>query len=249
MGENSKIAWTDHTFNPWIGCTKVSAACDNCYAEDERCTKALGVRWGHGQPRHRTAASTWSNPIKWDRKAAAEDIRYRVFCASLADVFDTEVDPQWREDLFTLIDLTPNLDWLLLTKRPKVAAEYFNGEPTPPNVWVGTTVETKKMMAARLPHLMAINAPVRFLSVEPQLERIPLRGPPGVDWVIVGAESGPSRRPFDLDWARLLRDQCQIAGIPFFLKQTPANTRKGVIETPELDGRRWVEFPVSAGMQ
>ncbi|MCW2242236.1 phage Gp37/Gp68 family protein [Azospirillum canadense] len=126
MAENSAIEWTDHTFNPWIGCTKVSLACDNCYAETERAVTCLGVTWGVGQPRHRTSASTWKQPLAWNRKAAKLGIRYRVFCASLADVFDAEVPDEWRLDLFRMIVQTPHLDWLLLTKRPKVAQNFLS---------------------------------------------------------------------------------------------------------------------------
>ncbi len=225
MAENSKIEWCDNTFNPWIGCTNVSPACDHCYAE------ALDHRWGHdswgaGKPRRRTSEANWKKPLTWDRKAARLGIRPRVFCASLADVFDTEVDPIWRENLFTMIDLTPHLDWLLLTKRPKVAAEYFSGEPTPPNVWIGATVESQKMAQARIPHLMEINAPVRFLSMEPLLEPVQLRVGELPDWIIVGGESGPHARTMNPDWARELRELCASWDVPFFFKQM---TRKGPI--------------------
>lgn len=117
MAEFSKIEWTDHTFNPWIGCTKVSPACDNCYAEGLMDHRYGRARWGAGEPRVRTAASNWSQPRKWDRQAAKTGERPFVFCASLADVFDNEVDETWRRDLFKLIEGTPNLVWLLLTKR------------------------------------------------------------------------------------------------------------------------------------
>ena len=235
MAENSKIEWCDHTFNPWIGCTNVSPACDHCYAE------ALDHRWGHdswgpGKPRRRTSEANWKKPLTWDRKASRLSIRYRVFCASLADVFDAEVDPMWRENLFTVIDLTPNLDWLLLTKRPKLAAEYFGSEPTPPNVWMGTTVESPKMAAARIPHLMRINAPVRFLSMEPLLEPVQLKIGELPEWVIVGGESGPGARTMNPDWARDLRDFCESWGVAFFFKQM---TRK----TPIPGDLKVREFP------
>jgi protein gp37 len=218
MAENSAIEWTDHTFNPWVGCTKISPACDNCYAE--RWAKRSGmVEWDG--PRKRTSAANWAKPIKWNNAAAKAGTRLRVFCASLADVFDAEVDPIWRENLFTIIDLTPSLDWLLLTKRPKLAAEYFSDLPTPPNVWVGTTVENKAMAAVRLPFLMQIKAPVRFLSMEPLLEPVGVYSTHGglPDWIIVGGESGGNARYMHPDWARALRDQCRRAGIPFFFKQ------------------------------
>lgn len=218
MGENSKIDWTDHTFNPWTGCTKVSPACDHCYAEGW--SKRSGhVTWGAGQPRRRTSEANWSKPIKWNKQAEAEGVRKRVFCASLADVFDAEVDPVWRENLFTLIDLTPALDWLLLTKRPKLAAEYFNRLPTPPNVWMGTTVENQKMASLRIPYLMTIDAPVRFLSMEPLLERVELGFDLFPDWVIVGGESGPGWRDMAPQWAENIKVLCDIAGVPFFMKQ------------------------------
>ena len=117
MAENSKIGWCDHTFNGWIGCTKVDPGCDHCYAEarDKRFSK--GIHWGPGALRHRTSAANWKKPLQWNWAAKTQGIRYKVFCASLSDVFDNEVDPEWRSDLFELIRKTPHLDWLLLTKR------------------------------------------------------------------------------------------------------------------------------------
>lgn len=120
MAENSAIEWTDHTFNPWWGCQKVSPGCDHCYAEtwDLR-FHAAAPHWGPGAPRRRTGADTWRQPLKWHRKAVAAGVRPRVFCASMADVFDNQVDPAWRADLWSLIRVTPALRWLLLTKRPQ----------------------------------------------------------------------------------------------------------------------------------
>lgn len=176
MAENSAIEWTDATFNPWIGCTKVSPACDHCYAET--LSKArLGVPWGAGQPRRRTATSTWKQPLAWNRKAAKEGRRMRVFCASLADVFDAEVAEEWRADLFALIDQTPSLDWLLLTKRPAVARKVMPATPRP-NVWLGTTVENQAMAEARIPRLLETPAAVRFLSMEPLLGPVDLTNIP-----------------------------------------------------------------------
>ena len=169
MAENSKIEWCHHTFNPWRGCRAISDACANCYAKvlvEGRLQQDFGVRT-------RAAASTWKQPLAWNRKAAKEGVRYRVFCASLADVFDAEVPDEWRDDLFALIDQTPNLDWLLLTKRPAVARKVMPAEPRP-NVWLGTTVEDQKMADARIPHLLATPAAVRFLSMEPLLGPVDL---------------------------------------------------------------------------
>ena len=119
MAENSGIEWTHHTFNPWIGCTKISPACDNCYAAEWDKRYEGGAHWGPKAPRRRTAEKNWNMPLKWDKAAAKAGVRLRVFCASLADVFDNQVPQEWRDDLWALIHATPNLDWLLLTKRPQ----------------------------------------------------------------------------------------------------------------------------------
>lgn len=181
MGENSKIEWTHHTFNPWLGCAKVSPGCAHCYAERdmERYGKA---KWGAGQPRVRTATSTWAQPLKWDRAAAKAGRRDRVFCASLADVFDDEVAESWRADLFSLIDACRNLDWLLLTKRPgnmgaMLPAGWY-GSPWP-HVWLGTTVEDQEHADLRIPQLLAVPAARRFLSCEPLLGQVDLLHWPG----------------------------------------------------------------------
>lgn len=234
MAENSNIEWTHHTFNPWIGCTKVSAACDHCYAEawDARSLQGLPSRWGPHADRTRTSAGNWSKPLAWNRKAKAEGTRYRVFCASLADVFDNHksILPEWRADLWHLIDATPHLDWLLLTKRPqnigRFMPNYSHTERIWPNVWLGTTVENQTEADRRIPHLLAVPAAVRFLSVEPMLGPVTIRdylpygdSGPLVDWVICGGESGPGARPMQIDWARSLRNQCKQAGVSFFMKQ------------------------------
>lgn len=238
MAENSKIEWCDHTFNPWVGCTKVSPACDHCYAE------AWAKRTGQAQlwdgDRRRTSGANWRQPILWNRKAEAAGTRARVFCASLADVFDNKAASRWRDDLWRLIARTPFLDWLLLTKRPQNihkmlpgpaigAPEWGDGWP---NVWLGTTVENQEEADRRIPHLLGVPAKVRFLSCEPLLE--PIETPflkmridehgnflsgGRIHWVICGGESGPLARPMHPDWARSLRDQCQAAGVLFFFKQ------------------------------
>lgn len=228
MAESSTIEWTHHTFNPWIGCTKVGSGCDNCYAEawDARGMQGVGRRWGPHAPRTRTSASNWRSPIKWNKAAAAEGARHRVFCASLADAFDNHpsVLPEWRADLWTLIAATPNLDWMLLTKRP---GNIGNMLPVPfdfgrlyPNVWLGCTITSREEMLRDAPKLARLDAKVRFWSVEPLLGDIgdvPRDLMP--DLVIVGGESGPHARPMHPDWARSLRDQCVAAGVAFFFKQ------------------------------
>lgn len=243
MSENSKIEWTDHTFNPWEGCQKVGPGCDHCYAETRNARFAGGtaVNWGPGAPRRRTSASNWELPKRWNAQADAfmnqHGRRQRVFCASLADVFDNAVDPQWREDLFRLIEATPNLDWLLLTKR---IGNVGNMLPVPfdfakqyPNVWLGATITSQAEADRDIPKLLALDARVRFLSMEPLLGPVSFEGMfanphdmrdgtnmlEALDWVIVGGESGPGARPMHPDWARSLRDQCEAVDTPFLFKQ------------------------------
>lgn len=170
MAENSTIEWTTHTFNPWIGCTNVSAACDHCYAE--AWAERFGqVEWGPHGARKRTSAANWRKPLKWNRQAEGAAERPRVFCASLADVFDNHksILPDWRADLWQLIRDTPNLDWLLLTKRPQNIQRYLPDDWAGgwPNVWLGTTVENQTEAERRIPHLLKTGARVKFLSCEP----------------------------------------------------------------------------------
>ncbi|WP_218243208.1 phage Gp37/Gp68 family protein [Comamonas fluminis] len=270
MAENTKIEWTDHTFNPWEGCQEVGPGCKNCYAElrNARFAGGQSVNFGPGAPRRRTSASNWNKPLKWNKQAellqAAWDgfkkehpdltddeliakgfikpRRPRVFCASLADVFDNAVDPQWRADLFSLIAQTSNLDWLLLTKRignvkPMLAELAHGSDPDLslldmmplPNVWLGATVVNQEEADRDIPKLLAMPAKVRFLSMEPLLGPVNLvpylydihldNGEKPVDWVIVGGETGPGARPMHPGWARSLRDQCAAANVPFLFKQ------------------------------
>lgn len=216
MSDTTNIEWADSTFNPWMGCTKVSPACDHCYAE--RDTKRFGrVEWGAGKPRLRTSAANWKLPERWNRQADTfvgctacnfrgsvdewathrdqhfgtgqihhmPPARRRVFCASLADVFDNEVPKQWRFDLLNLIASTPNIDWLLLTKRignaqamldEFIASDGHTGERWEgwPNVWIGATVVNQAEADRDVPKLLAVPARVRFLSIEPMLGLIDL---------------------------------------------------------------------------
>lgn len=229
--ENTKIEWATHTFSPWIGCTKVSPGCLNCYAEADQDKQRGRVRWGKGQPRSKTSETYWKQPLKWNRETSGGD-RPRIF-PSLCDPFDPEVPQKWRDELANLISRTPNLDWLLLTKHPEGFKPWENFGCFS-NVWLGVSVEDQKRADERIPILLKAPAKVRFLSVEPMLEKISFRwmmtnprpqptghldGIKGVDWVIVGGESGPKKRPFNPDWARELRDQCAEAKVSFFMKQ------------------------------
>lgn len=202
MGDTTEISWTDSTFNPWVGCAKVSAGCKNCYASVETFTRrerARGIElWGENAARHVTSDANWKKPLSWNREAAKVGVRRRVFCASLADVFeDRPVLAGPRSRLFGLIRLTPSLDWLLLTKRPENAARLWaiaaadnalatveddtldfrvpaDGREWLPNIWLGTTVEDQRRADERIPHLLRVPAAVRFLSCEPLLEAVDL---------------------------------------------------------------------------
>lgn len=241
---NSAIEWTHHTFNPWIGCTQVSPACDHCYAMVMMDHRYQRVEWGAGKPRVRTTVDYWKQPLRWHRKALAAGVRERVFRASLADVFDGE-SPEtlnaWRADLWRLIEATPQLDWLLLTKRPgNVSRMVPWGADWPRNVWIGTSVENEDWARRRLPVLSELPAPVRFVSAEPLLGDFDLGGY-RVDWLIAGGESGHGCRPLDPAHVRSLRDQCQQRGIAFFFKQWGGRTPKQ--RGRELDGREWSDVP------
>lgn len=252
MGERTEISWTDHTFNPWMGCAHVSPGCDHCYAES--LGKRTGkVQWGESAVRVVTSEGYWQNPVKWNAKARADSVRRRVFCASLADVFEARPElEQWQRRLWALIEETPWLDWLLLTKRPQnvmslVPASWLSGFPG--NVWVGTTVEDADRALERIPVLAEIPAVVRFLSCEPLLgpiaEVLAAAEPGSFDWVIAGGESGGNARPVHPLWFSDLRDVCLAARplVAFHFKQWGGRTPKA--RGRLLDGRTWDEFPIT----
>ncbi|KAB2676749.1 DUF5131 family protein [Brucella tritici] len=229
MAENSKIEWTDHTFNPWIGCTKVSPACDGCYAENLMQNRMGRVNWGAGEDRQRTSEANWRKPLSWDRAAAASGKRTFVFCASLADVFDNEVDDRWRADLFGLINRTPHLTWLLLTKRignVRRMTDPMRGNPLlPSNAGIGATIVNQDEYDRDAPKLSDVKdcrGPLfTFVSMEPLLGPIKLdRHAP--DWVIVGGETDQGShkaRHADPVWFRSIRDQARALHRTFFMKQ------------------------------
>src|SRR3546814_7689837 len=184
MSENSKIEWCDHTFHPWEGCQKVGPGCDHCYAEarNARFSGGQAINWGPGAPRRRTSKANWNKPLAWNRRHAVffaeHGRRQRVFCSSLADVFDNSVDPQWRRDLFDLIEFTPNLDWLLLTKRIGNVVRMLptHDWAARSNVWMGITVVNQEEADRDIPKLLALKAHRRFLSMEPLLGPVSFEG-------------------------------------------------------------------------
>lgn len=256
MAETTNIAWCDSTFNPWIGCSKVSLGCEHCYAEISTPSRALGVNWGPHEARRRTSTATWKLPRRWHDAHKEFSVRHgrkqRVFCASLADVFDNQVDPAWRDDLWQLIRSTPNLDWLILTKRignvaRMLPTEWASGYA---NVWLGITVVNQEEADRDIPKLLNTPAAVRWLSVEPLLGPVSLAHPQGnagetIDWVVVGGESGATPRLMEPAWAESLRAQCRNLRIAFFFKQWGGATKEkgGCI----LRGIEVKEWPKPAG--
>lgn len=252
MGAQTGIAWTDHTFNPWWGCTKVSEGCRNCYADTFARRTGHDI-WGPGKPRRTFGAAHWAEPLKWNAAAEKAGKRARVFCASMADVFDAEAPAGELDRLWALIRATPWLDWQLLTKRPEriganLPADWGTGYR---NVWLGTSVENQQAAEVRIPTLASVPAAVRFLSCEPLLGPLDLSGEwcdhDGHDfqvnldfqWVIIGGESGPNHRPMDMAWARDLQAWCARSGVACFYKQD-GGLRPG---HGDLDGQALRQFP------
>ena len=248
MAEQTGISWCDSTFNPWIGCTKVSPGCDHCYAEVSTPARTMAIQWGPKAERRRTSAQNWTMPVRWNAAAAvfaaAHGRRRRVFCASLADVFDNAVDPTWRADLFGLIASTPHLDWLILTKRIGNVTAMLPGDWRTGyrNVWLGISVVDQSEADRDVPKLLSVPAAIRWLSIEPMLgpiDCVPLLN--RVDWVVVGGESGPHARPMNREWAISLQAQCEVLCVPFFFKQWGGDARdKG---GSLLDGRERKAWP------
>ncbi len=228
MGKTTGISWTDHTFNPWWGCTKVSEGCDHCYAEtfDKR---VGGAHWGKGQPRRVFEDKHWNEPLRWNRDAEGRGVQELVFCASMADVMDDEAPEGQRERLWALIDRTPYLIWQLLTKRPQRYERYLPSAFRHRNVWLGTTTENQENYDLRWPILYRVSIVMcltSFVSYEPAIGPVRLRGKfsNAPDWLIFGGESGGGRRPMEREWADDVLGDCEEMGCKFFMKQFGAQT-------------------------
>lgn len=287
MGDVTGISWTDHSFNPWWGCSRVSPACVHCYADSQAQRYGHQV-WRRNGPRRMLSEANWARPLKWNRDAAQAGIPAKVFCASMADVFEDHPQvTEARQRLWGVIEATPWLRWQLLTKRPENVMEMAPwGDSWPEWVWIGTSVENQFWADRRIPVLLDIPAKTRFLSCEPLLSQVDVglievwdkctcgTGPSGyygmherhcgiipgpalggLHWTIAGGESGPKSRRTDPAWFRSLRNQCDAAGVPFFMKQAGAvlarewgcSDRKGhnPAEWPEPFPR---EFPLAADL-
>lgn len=270
MGKHSHIEWTHHTFNPWWGCAKVSPACKHCYAET-LANRFGGAIWGVRGERRFFGKAHWDEPLKWNTEAVRQKTRYRVFCASMSDVFEDRRDlDEERLKLWALIAKTPSLDWLLLTKRPEHVQKLTPwGKDWPENVWLGTSVENQEWADKRLPVILSIPAKIRFLSCEPLLGPLDIGHftKKGIHWIIAGGESGPGSRPMHPDWVRGLRDLSARQGVAFHFKQwgnfapAPKRTtgqtlftfpdetvtmvsRHKAVNGRTLDGRTHDEFPM-----
>jgi protein gp37 len=268
MGKDSKIEWTDHTFNPWWGCVKVSPGCQNCYAETlcSRFPGEEGKIWGPAKTTTRRLFGDkhWNDPMRWQKAAAKAEKQAKVFVASMADVFEDH-PKVWgaRMRLWRVISETPNLIWLLLTKRPENIRRMLPvgwEDHLPDNVWLGTSTENQEWADKRIPFLLDIRAAVHFISYEPALgpidiarylDRWPTSEHPAsqeelerkgaINWVIAGAESGPGAREMSEEWVRQVRDQCADASVSFLYKQKIVNGTK--VSLPPLDGVKHFNFP------
>lgn len=291
MGEGTKISWTDNTFNPWIGCTQVDECCNHCYAETLMADRYGRVKWGKGQDRSRTSEANWKLPFKWNRQAEERRVielhsvpagvahafnRPRVFCASLADWLDDDNVPiEWFVGLLRLIHDTPNLNWLLLTKRlenwrPRLSeairsktdgtgrggefwqwmVNWLGGKP-PENVWLGVSAGMQKHANKRRSLFEAIPAKVKFVSYEPALEAVDWTGWEFVDQLIIGGESGMKARRFHLEWALSAVEWCRRSDVKPFFKQTGSNAFLSgqPFVTQHKKGEAMAEWPESLRVQ
>ena len=234
MAVGSKIEWTDATWNPVTGCNKVSPGCKLCYAERlAKRLKATGMvkyRNGFAVTLH---PDTLEVPLRWRKPRT-------IFVNSMSDLFHDQVPDQFVRDVFSAMELAHWHRYQVLTKRPERVAALNSELPWPEQIWLGVSVESDRYVH-RIDLLRATGAATKFLSLEPLLGPLPELNLDGIDWVIVGGESGPGARPMEADWAREIRDQCRDAKIPFHFKQWGGvfKKRHGRL----LDGELWDELP------
>ncbi len=240
MAQASSIEWTESTWNPVTGCTKISSGCAHCYAE--RMAKRLRAM---GQERYRNGFKVTLQPDVVDMPLHWKRPRM-IFVNSMSDLFHKDVPTEFIAECFAVMQRASQHTFQVLTKRPERAAELAPNLPWPSNVWMGTTVENADYVH-RIRFLNQIPASVRFLSLEPLLGPIPQLPLNGIHWVIVGGESGPDARPMQAEWAQQIRNRCLAHAVPFFFKQWGGvqKSRAG----RELDGQIWGEMPRSSGSE
>jgi protein gp37 len=233
MAEKTTISWTEHTWNPWVGCTKISPGCKNCYMFRDR------ERF-HLDPRQAVRTKTWKDPQRWQKAAEAAGRQEQVFTCSWSDWFHQDAD-DWRPEAWEVVRHCPNLIFQILTKRPERIREHLPGDwgAGYPNVWLGVSIESNAY-TWRADLLREVDASVRFISAEPLLEPLDKLSLDGIDWLIVGGESGDDFRPMDHQWARDLLAKARLAGTAFYFKQSAApKSEMGI----ELDGQTIREYP------
>ena len=234
MAIGSTIEWTEATWNPVTGCTKVSAGCKNCYAE--RMAKRLQAM---GVPQYRDGFRLTLQPEMLDVPRRWKQPR-KVFVNSMSDLFHPEVPLSFIQQVFEVMNECPQHTFQILTKRPERAAMYSPDLKWSPNIWMGTSVENM-LVVHRIKDLVRVRAKVRFLSLEPLLGPLPRLPLTGIHWVIVGGESGPRARPMEKEWVTQIRDRCVAQGVPFFFKQWGGVNKKKTGR--RLEGRHWDEMP------
>lgn len=232
MASRSKIEWTEHTWNPITGCTKISPGCKHCYAE------ILAMRL------QRMGTKGYENgfalTLQAERLVAPLERRKPTiwFVNSMSDLFHEKVPFDFIDKVFQTIYVTPHHRYQILTKRPERMEEYFKKRFVPSNAWLGTSVEDRKYGVPRIAVLRRIRATTRFLSIEPLLEDVGVLNLDGIAWVIVGGESGPKARPMKAEWVRSIRDQCERAGVAFFFKQWGSYGDDGIRRAKRVNGRK-----------
>ena len=236
MADKSGIEWTDATWNPVTGCTEISAGCDHCYAH----TLALRLQ-AMGQSKYANGFEVTLHPGALDQPRRWRSPR-RVFVNSMSDLFHARVPHNFVLAIWRVMAECPQHTFQVLTKRPERMARFTRDYPTPPNVWLGTSVEDSRVVR-RIDRLRECDAPVRFLSCEPLIGPLDNLDLGGIHWVITGGESGLGARPCEAAWVRSIRDQCLAADVAFFHKQWGGRTPKS--NGRELDGRDWSDFPLS----
>jgi protein gp37 len=242
MATASKIEWTEQTWNPVTGCTKISPGCKHCYAETmAKRLKAMGASGYHRafkltiQPSRLQQPAARRKPTVW-------------FVNSMSDLFHDGIPDEYIDRVFATIGQTPQHTYQVLTKRADRLPEYFASRSVPENVWLGVSVENRKHGKPRIAHLRQVTAPVRFLSIEPLLEDLGELDLTNIHWVIVGGESGSKARRMKAEWARSIQHQCEEAGVAYFFKQWGTWSADGRKRTKhangrELDGRTWDQYP------
>ncbi len=241
------------TFNPWQGCAKVSPGCMHCYAESIDARFWGGMHWGRLAPRGLQTDEYWAEPLKWDARAAKLGVRLRVFCGSVCDWLEDREDlAPVRQRLLALIDATPHIDWLLLTKRPENLQRLTPWRTMAPgNVWLGVSAENQEYLEARLPRIRELGAVVIFVSAEPLLGPMAISAVGPIDWLIIGSERGPGARRPDDAWLADLVNEARPRGVPLYLKQWQRpDARAGFVDDlPAWMGRQWLQQPRGAGWQ